>query len=299
MFDSLSFYNHYGNGDLFLSREFVKEIMGVIPARKYFYATGKNHRMFADIPELEPVTILPADEHDLKYPMRSRCRIVDNDVFINTWLGVDSKYVTPANTCCITGYFSNFNLILSQLGFPPLSKSYEEYLPSVDYDYFDTKSVDVFLKGNFGNMVLIDNCETHSCQAENFDTTPIIQRLCDTFKKTIFVVSQPKNIIAPNYITTDKITNTKDGFDLNELSYLSKHIDLLVGRSSGCYIFSMTRENCMNSSKTFLSFTYKQEGAHIVWKEPKMAAKLCWSNATQDEDVYRIICQVMEEKKYV
>jgi len=294
MFDSLSFYNHYGNGDLFISREFIKEVMDIIPAKKYYYATGKPRRMFADIPKINHIDIYPTPEDDDRYRMRSRCNIVDNNLFINTWLGVDSRYVTPANSCNIEGYLSNFNHILRELGVTLLTGQHDEYLPSIDYSYFNTKPIDDFLNSNSTRMVLIDTCTPQSGQASKFDMTSIVQRICDTFKKTT-IITAPLDIVATNHITTQEITNSEDGFDLNEISYLSTYIDLLIGRSSGCYVFSMTRENCMNPNKTFLSFTHKWEASHIVYE---MAAKLLWCSATSDEDVYEMICKVMKERNY-
>ena len=291
--NNLIFYCHYGNGDLFISREFVKDIMNLIPASHYYYAHAKNPRMFADIPALHYTKILDS------YQMRSRCAKIGSDILINTWLGVDSTFVTNANSCSILNAYKMFNLILHNLGYPYLTDSLDTYLPTIDYDYFDVEPVNKFLKSIASPLVLITNCNAQSGQAENFDMTNVIQKLCDTNKNIIFMVTDPINVNASNYITTGEITNSRDGFDLNEISYLSKFTNLLVGRSSGAQIFTMTRENCMDASKTFLSFTYRIESAHIVWEAPKINAKVFWSNATNDKDVYNIIHRVVNEVRSI
>ncbi len=288
MLDNVIFYNHYGNGDLFISREFVKEIMKVVPAKNYLYAHAKNPRMFADIPNLGYTKITDAMQ------MRSRCAKVGNDVLINTWLGVDSTFVTRANSCSIYNSFRMFNYILMSLGYTHLSQPLENYLPSVDYSKFDITPVDEFVK-NHKDLILICNCQAQSGQAENFDMTPVIQSVCNTYPNMTFVVSDSVNVKAPNYVTSAEVTKSKDGFDLNEISYLSTFSNLIVGRSSGFQIFSMTKENCMNPKKGFLSFTRQVEAAHIVWQTPKINAKVFWSNMTRQDEVYKVLCRVIEE----
>jgi hypothetical protein len=272
---------------LFISREFVKDIMSIIPADNYYYAHAKNPRMFADVPRLQHTKITDAMQ------MRRRCTKVGNDITINTWLGTDSTFVTRANSCSILNSYKMFNYILRELGYPLLSKPLESYLPVIDYAYFNTAPVDAFLKEVSGTKVLIANCNAQSGQAENFDMTEVIQKLCDTYKNIVFMVTDPVNVEASNYITTNVITKSADGFDLNEISYLSKYVPLFIGRSSGAQIFTMTKENCMNPNKVFLSFTYRIESAHIVWEAPRILAKTFWSDATKADDAYNVICKVM------
>jgi len=286
----LNFYCHYGNGDLFISREFVREIMQIIPAKEYYYSHGKNIRMFADFPKLKftPIT----DDH----VMRKHCFRLGDDIYINTWLGVDSNYVTPANSCSIDNSFRMYNDILCDLGFPLLSRSLEEYIPRVDYSFFDVAPVNKFIRENSSRqMVFITNCLVQSNQAENFDFTPVIIRLCNENPDILFIISDPIGTTFDNLITTVEITQSKDGFDLNELSYLSLFVNLLVGRSSGAQIFSMTSENCMNPQKAFLSFTYRPESAHIVCGKPPINSKVFWSNSTDSLEVYGMICKVICE----
>lgn len=282
MIRNLTFYNHYGNGDLFISREFVKEIIKIIPAENYYYAHAKHSRMFADIPELQHAKI--TDE----CKMRSHFSKIGNDIYINTWLGVDSKYVTSANSCSFYNSFRMFNDTLVGLGYTPLGQPLENYIPTLDYSKFDITPIDEFVKTH-KNIVLICNCQAQSGQAENFDMTEVIQKACDNYPDKLFIVSDSINVIAPNYMTTAEVTKSQDGFDLNEISYLSKFSNLIVGRSSGFYNFAATKENCMDSNKTFLAFTYKRESAHLVWQAPDINAKVVWSNETSPDKVYDIL----------
>ena len=42
--------------------------------------------------------------------------------------------------------------------------------------------------------------------------------------------------------------------DLNEISYLSTHCDLIVGKNSGPFIYCLTQQNINNPAKRFISF---------------------------------------------
>ena len=130
----VTFYCHYGNGDLFESREFVRDIRNLIPADAYFYAHGKPERMFEDIPWLQFTKV------DSKMNMHSPSTIIDNCLYINTWIGRDSKYVLPQIGCVIENSYKMFNDILRPYGVK-LSKDVYEYIPEIDNFYFDNSEI--------------------------------------------------------------------------------------------------------------------------------------------------------------
>lgn len=286
MFDNLHFYNHYGNGDIFISKEFVREIKFHAHAANYYYAHAKNKRILGDLPllEWEPIT----DNHQ----MRKYSYVLDNDFYCNTWMGVTSKYV-PTNSCTIYNAYRMYNDILWQAGLPRLLKAPLEYLPSIDYSCYQVKNVDKFVQG-VDEFILFDNCYVQSNQAKNFDFTPIIDDLSQTYSDKIFVTTMKVDLGRSNILHTADITKTDDGFDLNEISYLSKFTKLIIGRSSGPEVFCMTKDNCFDPNKTFLSFTYKREAAHIVDWNLQIPATRVWSDAVEIDDVYRDICTIME-----
>lgn len=251
--------------------------------------------MFADIPKLNFTKITD----DMR--MRSNCYVIENDCYINCWLGTnnDGRYVTLANSCSIDNSFRMYNDILKSLGLSfRLTKPLVEYIPTIDYSYFNVKPIDDFLLEHKERLVMICNCYAQSAQAENFDFTPIIEKLCSTFESITFIATNPTGLSLPNLVHTLDITKVNDGFDLNEISYLSKYIDIYIGRSSGAQIFTMTKENCMDEKKIFVSFTYRPESAHIVNRVPKINAKILWSHSTNEQIVYDIICEVMNRRVY-
>jgi len=278
---------HYGAGDIFISREFVKEFISKIPVNHY-YSHGKNYRILADLQiHFTPIT----DKHR----MRSYYYIDGQDLYINHWMGVTSRYVTPANSCSIENAYRMYNDYLKELGLSPLEKSVVDYLPQPDYNYFETNGVRRFLDNIILPFVIIDNCLVQSNQAENFDFTPVIDKLCDDLPDYKFVVTSKISLEKRNLFYTGDITQTSDGFDLNEISYLSKFTKVIIGRSSGPMVFCMTKDNCLDPSKNFLSFTYKPQAAHIVNQKENAIANILWSPYVDNFRVYSAIREVIEE----
>jgi hypothetical protein len=304
MFDNIHFYCHYGNGDIFIAREFVKKLCELIPADNFYFAHAKNKRILADMPFLkwEPIT----DKH----VMRSYIRPIGKELYVNTWLGVTSKYVTKANSCSINNAFRMFNDFSKSLGFDPLPGTSLDYLPQplytqrhsdgqyykdFEYDSFQLDGVREFVKDN-PDFIIIDNCFVQSNQAENFDFSPVIENVASDHSELLFVVTNRLKTNVPNIIYTGDITKVDDGFDLNEISYLSTFTDYIIGRSSGPMVFCMTRDNCYNPKKHFLSFTYRSEASHIIDQGIKMPCEIGWSDSTKAKDVEYIINDFLERK---
>jgi hypothetical protein len=291
MYNKVYFYCHYGNGDIHESREFVKDMIELIPSEYYFYAHGKSPRILEDIPKLISTEVTSIMD------MRKDIYEIDNDLYINTWIGRDSSYVLPGIGCILTEYYRMYNDILAKIGLH-LSRPIIDYLPNIDYSYFNTKYIDNFLKWEFRKKVLICNGPVQSCQAENFNWTPIINRLNFYYPEVAFIMTQIDDKINsincnPNISFTSEIIKSQDRFDLNEISYLSTFCDIIIGRSSGPFLFSQVRENWMNPNKKFLSFTYQPTGANIVLGLPVLA-KMFWSDLTDEDGVYYKCVEAIE-----
>lgn len=285
MYDKLIFYCHFGAGDLFESREFVKEIMRIIPAGEYFYAHGKSPRMFLDIPELKYMTVTPEMSAVDKF------KIDGNTLYINTWIGRDGRYVLPQVGCVIDKNYEMFNDILTGLGYPNLSKPYLEYLPVVDFSYFYTEKIDEFLPNMADSLkVLVCNGPVQSSQAENFNFDIPIRLLAEEHPEVSFIVTELTQSLVKNNITSTSriIQHPSYGFDLNEISYLAKFCDIIIGRKSGPFVFAHNRDVWYNGNKKSLSFTYAKHSSHFV-QEDTLPLRKYWSPATRAEDVVKEI----------
>jgi hypothetical protein len=280
------FYNHFGNGDIFESREFVKEYMEKIPADEYYYAHGKPQRILADIPELKFTEVT-----DVMNGMHAAV-ITDDTLYINTWIGRDGKYVLPGIGCVVENLYRMHNEILNALKFEPLQKEMVEYIPSLDYSYYETDKIDAFCQKYDNRKILISNGPVQSNQAKNFDFTKPIKMVAQTFPDILFLVTSPADIKADNVFFTSDIIQTEDGFDLNEISYLSMFCDTHIGRNSGPHVFAQVRENWNDHNKVTLSFTYTKMASHFVYKLPTAMEKR-WSDATEEFEVYHAMAQTI------
>jgi len=287
MFNKLIFFNAFGAGDIFESREFVKEIMNIVPAKEYFYAHGKYSGILLDIPQLKFTKF--RDEFDNR---KSIINLSDNSLAWNTWIGRDSKYVLSGIGCVVEELYKMHNDILSALGYRRLSKLSIEYIPSIDYKYYGMDKVNKFIK-RAKDRVLIDNGNVQSNQAYNFDFSPIIERLVTNYPEIDFIITHRINHIAKNLFTTAEIIQSESSCDLNEISYLSLFCDTIIGRNSGPFVFAQVKENWMDETKAILSFTYTQEGSTFVLNQPVKMKKF-WSPRTDPDSVYDMCRKVIE-----
>lgn len=290
MIDRLFFYSHFGAGDLFESREFVRDIMDFVPANQYIYAHTKNPRMFIDMPNLGYSKITQKMNVTLPYVKEGK------DLYINTWIGRNSKYVLSKIGCVIDKSYEMFSDILKDLSLPAFRFPFIEYIPMVDYSYLHTENIDRFIeehRNKYKTIVLICNGKVFSMQAENFDFTPVISDLAFRRKDCLFLTTEHTGIEMTNLFNVPNIIKAVDLFDLNEISYLATLVDVIVGRKSGPFCFAHNRD-VWYSNKKSLSFTYAEHSSHFI-QGNKMPLRKYWSPAIDQKEVIRKIEEVINE----
>lgn len=286
------FYNHFGTGDLWASREFVRVLIDLIDADNYYYAHAKDHHIFFDIPNLIYKQL------DDKCLLREPYVICGNTLYINTWIGwAYGKYVFPGVSVTLDNYKRMFNDALHSLGATfQFCKNNFDYVPKPDYRFLKDEYVDNVNRFVFQNMdktlVLISNGEVQSNQAFNFDFMPIISELAVTYEDSILIITEdylgkPENV----YLANDIIGKT-EGTELPEISYLSQYVDIIIGRSSGPFVFAQTVQNYSNPDMSLLSFTYEKQCSHML-KEHETVAKLFWSPDTDHDNILNKIKEVI------
>lgn len=275
--DSVCFYSHFGNGDLFNSRMIIKEIVDSNPDINFYYAHAKNPNTFDDIPILKHTNILP-----FMNGMKPYVKGKEKDVYINTWIGRDSKYVLEGIGCTLEKYIEMFNDILPKVGLEILKGTASDYIPRIDYSYFPLSTLEFDINEHWGwTPILISNGDVQSNQAENFDFDPVIEVLLEQHPKILIYITAPSKII------NSRIIDRSD-YNLNKISHLSCYVKTIIGRSSGPYVFSQVLENLENPYKTFISFTYHENASKLsTTYQPK--AKMVWSDATKTEKVSDVI----------
>lgn len=280
MYDKLVFYLHYGNGDIFESREFAKEYMQKITAKEYWYAHSKPNYILENIENLQQTEIL--DFMD----MRKAWFVKDNCLYINMWIGRDSQYVLPGIGCVVEELYRMHNDILSSLNLPTLEKDIYEYIPATVLDIPTWLPQEIIMNENWGwNLILLCNGPVQSNQAVNFDFDPIIQKLINDFNHILIYVTSGTKVDSSRVID-------KSHYNLNQIATLSSATKTIIGRNSGPHVFAQNLDNWNDPTKACLSFTYKEEASHFVLSN-HLPMKKYWSPATGTQDVYNKIVEVI------
>lgn len=287
MYNQVIFYNHFGAGDIFESREFVKAWMKLVPSNSYHYSHGKNPRILLDIPKLE--------YKEVTVHMDGKKSVWDDghgNLYVNTWIGRNGGYVLPGIGCTVEKLYQMYNDMLGVYNLGQLPGQPIDYIPSIDYTKYETKNIEQFFIDTDGlQRIYIDNGLVQSNQAKNFAFNPIIETLANKYRQTIFVCTQNYDTNFPNvYFVGNMVPGL--GFDLNEASYVSLGCNILVGRNSGPHVFTQVKENVMREDKKLLSFTYHHQGSSFVVNTDVAIHKL-WSPVTSFNDVVEVMEEVI------
>jgi len=289
MINNFCFYSRYGNGDLFNSRELVRYMVlysGI--ASSYFYSHAKSPDMFSDIPRLIPSTM-----HEFMTDKVGFIKGEHQDFYMNTWIGRENKFVLPGIGCTLDNYLLMFNDILKKASLPEIPGETDNFIPDIDYAYYPIQPARDWVAKNYhSRMVLICNGNAWSNQAFNFDFSPIVKLLVEKYKDIKFITTERIDFLAENLYFSGDIVQ-KSGQDLNEISFLSMFCDIIIGRSSGPYVFTQVKRNFDNPNKTFISFTYHKNSSSLLDEKVETKAKLLWSPATKIEEVYNKIQEVI------
>lgn len=288
------FYCHFGAGDIFESREFVKHYMEEFdflhgPDVEYYYAHGRPPYILHDMERLKFTKVTPRMKTGTAYKEEG------DTLYINMWIGRDGKYVLPNVGCVVEKFYDMHNEILRWMRLPRLRKEVYSYIPRVNYSKYKIDGVDKFVKeviNNHKQTVLICNGRVNSHQAKNFDFTPVIRELCESTVDHVFIETEKSGIDEDMLFYTGDIIGETPGTDLNEISYLSTFCDVIVGRNSGPFVFTQVLDNWIDKNKTSISFTYARHASHFVHSDVLPMRKE-WSGATNPGDVFEKIVGVI------
>lgn len=290
----LCFYNWFGNGDLFESREFVKDWMRLCGVHRAGYAYQDRYRgIFEDLPQL--------DWTPLTNQMNSQQGVfkVGDTLFVNTWIGrgwngketdTSSYVLNPGVGCVLENLYRMHNDLLREAGLGKLPRDIVEYIPTIDYTYVDVVRIHRWLNSFKAprKFVLICNGPTTSAQSVNHDFREVIDFVEYSSDVSFILTERIDLFYQHNVFYTDDITGrNKGGHDLNAISYLSRFCDVIVGRCSGPHMTAQVLENWMDSTKTLLCFTTTRNGACFV-REPErlgLKMKVVWSPAVEPRQI--------------
>ncbi len=291
LFDNVIFFNHYHNGDIHISRNYIKQMVNSLSPhiRGAFFETHRNDPYI--LSDLEGVNHYPYSEFsNLAIPYNVPYYLDPNrNLFINTWAGQDHPRKDPdRKKCTFPCIIENYNFILEDLGIGEICEcQIKELFPSIEYDQFHIHNIDSFVSSNDSPNVMVCNGETLSGQCENFNFNPIVEQLADEFTSINFIMTNVKDEkIAKNNVLYSEDIILKDGCDLNETAYLSEFCGVVVGRISGPHTFSFTKGNYLNRKKINISICNDETEADYdakTYRECRM--RTMWSQYESLEQV--------------
>jgi len=259
MYRHIVFYNHFHNGDIHVSREFVRKLSEVFrqkfPDVQISYSHRNNMNILADIPSMS------FNQVPLNFSEHEGVIIRGDTILINTWyaqrrfhymntygITFDCLYIMFDEVCKI-----HFGFSLSDIEPNP-----EKWFPKIDFSKFEIASAKNLLDTNTGPLVLVANGHAQSGQAENFPMLPVITNLANKYHGITFILTNHEAGFDPakhsNIIYSSSIIK-KNGFDLNENAFISTYCDTIIGRASGAYTFAFIQDNLFDKPKNLVCFS--------------------------------------------
>jgi hypothetical protein len=271
---SICFFSHFHNGDIFHIKSFLREIISEIDTE--FYIAHPNSEILTCDMDLKYINLplywskfanvyeknRELNKHHVDLMVgKEYTKFINTEecFYINTWIG---GYFSPENEytgeCSLRGFYKMFSNIYKNIndefGTNLKLKELNDYIPTVDYSKIDCQKIDNFVEQNILPKVLICNGPALSGQTTyNSDMSEMLIPLAENNRDKIFICTKKFQTHLNNIKFTDDIFKL-DRCDLNEISYLSKFCYLIVGRNSGPFCFTTTKENLNDETKTFLAF---------------------------------------------
>jgi len=251
--------NHFHNGDLHVSRGIIRKIIERVkqqdPTTTFVYSHKCHPTLLQDIPDLEydpePIKLL-RNEHDnlLK---------VKDSVYINTWYGQQhQKYVRLYETTfdCLYSALEDSCRQLWGFSLSDISTDLRDFFPTIDYSKYEIGEAKQWIDNHGEQKILIENGFALSNQSDNFAMEPIIIDLAQKYPQKTFILTCPSVILdkPDNVVFSSDIIKKNIKSDLNEVSYLSSHCDVIIGRASGVFSFTLTQENLFKRKINYLCF---------------------------------------------
>lgn len=279
MLKKIVFYNPCQNGDVHVARSYIQDIINKTEGYDFYYAHKKSTSskfILCDIEGLKREVV----EDNILYDLRNDS-IVDREqaTYINTWYcQSDHKYMRATNStnCNFHIVYAIFQDKFSYFGIE--IEPFIYYLPKINFDNLDlsyTKQI-VNETSSFRKKVLICNSPVLSGQAPNFNFNPIVKKLSINNPDVVFLCTDSVD-------ERINVFNIKE-LSLNEIGYISTFCDVIVGRASGPYVFSIIEENILNTEKTFICFC-EDETISSGLREG-IQCRFVWSKDYSESNIY-------------
>ena len=261
------FFNHYHRGDLFTNRGYVVAVKDALKHFEFGYLHFNHPKLTRDISikyEGEPTA----------FGRKERFRFENGCLFINTWMGAYKRSMIKFGGLNMSAMHEQWSIIFDEINKQfgtnlQLSSKKTRYLPNIDPTFLSLNNIDEYLKKSFHNKkIILCNGAPKSLQSFQYDMSNQINQLALEHPDMHFICTAKIQTNQSNVLFTDDIIKDTEEeskrapwedrnqniCDLLEISYLSEHCDLIVGKNSGPFCFCETGRNYLDTKKSFLSF---------------------------------------------
>lgn len=290
----VSFFNPHHNGDLFTSKEYVRQVVSELDNFEITYYHNKNFDIFKDLNILQKNPMKNYFVKQKKYPAFIE---QDNELMINTHISVlrdDNKLTRPGINYdnLQVMWLSIFEKINDKFKTNLQIKDKLNYINWINFDFFSLEHVNIFLKRDKNKKVLIVNNVPQSKQSFTCNMKQIIENLASRYINISFIITDSFDTSLKNIYFTDNITK-RESCDLVEISYISEHCNIIVGKNSGPFIFCITKNNIMNKSKTIISLNNLQEDS-LLWNI-NFNCNYIWDNNYSENNITEMLDKVINK----
>ena len=259
------FHNNFHNGDIHVSRNFIRDIIKKSPNYEYYYYHTNSNRLLNDLVKINFIKGKYKNDND-----EPLIQNINDDILINTWYNADKENFRQYGGTTLRTLYENFKKVYKHLDIQIEDMSF--YIPSIDFNYYEIQHINEFMVENKNkNKIFISNGNTLSGQAKNYNMDNMIKLLSTKHTDILFLVSNKTSINSSNVIQTSDIIKLNDN-DLCENGFITTFCDIIVGRNSGAQTYSLLKDNIItdksqihiNNSNTDLRF-----GLGNLWNNNK------------------------------
>lgn len=275
MMSKIVFFNHFHKGDLHTHKEFIRHIQSELLDFTFEYMHNNAAKLTAELNI--PLVGSPNDLNN-KDPFYA-----DDDIlYINTWVGCNWDIFCKYGGINMYTLYEQWESIVETINETfntniKLREEKESYLPKINFKLLSTNKIEDYLltADESVRKVLICNNTPMSNQSFKSNMREHILPFAEMYPDTHFICTNKFDTEGQDNIrfTDDIIGPVADG-DLQEISYLSRNCNIIIGKNSGPYVFCETYDNYMDTTKKFISFNTKHPDYEDVQETMSNGLKL-------------------------
>jgi hypothetical protein len=264
--NKIVFFNFFHNGDCFVTKEYVRDIISKLPGIEFEYAHNNHENIICDLDcKHVPIVTMP-DQFDLTYYGMSgqaapipyyMPMLVDtltSTVYINTWVGSFQDLPKWGRHANFTTLPHMWKEVYDYLKIPMIG-DYTCYHPEIRFDRCNTSHAQEYLS-SIGDAPLVVFCNNNvmSRQSSMGNMEKIIDNISSQFPDHQFLVTDRVDVHKSNVQYSEDVLKGMVG-NLNQISFITHVAKLIIGKNSGPFSYAHTRSNMTNPHKTFMCFS--------------------------------------------